>query len=993
MVLSFDLTTDIDHDTITNNHNLTTDINHSTITGAHNLTTDIDHDQLTNTHDLTTSIDHNTITNNHNLTTDIDHNTINNHEAGEHRVINDAGTLTTELWSASKIGTDLGGKSDTGHPHTASDVTDFDTEVGNHTDVDANTTARHAQSHDIASHSDTTATGTQLNTLVGGGETTLHSHAGGGDGDTIAADNEAITGLWNFMYSGAGGLTDYDITIGDVTTPDYGIVRIGNSIIGRTSYNVSSLDLDGAFIIRNVGSPATSNIEFAFAESSNSVRFAIPKSGAGNATYNPRSMLVAGPAPDDDTMVTVGYWQGQGIFDNLACDTGTDGADLGVQNDLEVEGDIFCDNLSESTTDAGITIDGLLIKDSGIPEASVTAHEGALTVTASQVSDFDTEVGNHTDVDANTTARHAHSNKTELDLVTDGDHDVISSGNPHSVTASDVSLGNLINELQVSSVVNTWTADYTDKAAPATGDFIVIEDSDDSYNKKRIQVGNLPSGGGGEINTASSAGSGVSLYYTKATYDLQFNAIKSENNILGIALDGGTHDIELTVDEGNITHDNLSGVAANEHIDWTSATDNIVTTGSIDTSAIDLNGNVDMTAPSMGQMRFTNKGAGPGLDNYLNVDCGEAFQWGTTLSAGGSGGNLLRLTGSMTSSNTGMLFGDQSTCKIVWYDPGGTSDACLDFRTKTNGGNDATGLVRIVNYSAIPTQGTETMVDPHLRVYGGTTSITDYIEFYHDQTDGHIKTAAGDINMTPTGGEVNITGGITVSTLGGDVVGTTESQTLTQKILTTPTIGDFTNAAHDHSNAIGGSVLDHADLTAGSGTDHSYIDQDVTSASTPTFTGTNFTGIPWTGVSKTSSKLSDLADVPAYTGNGGEFYRVNSGATAPETVSLDESLQIQIELTVSEEIQYVVPFDMSVTGWTMLLDASGSAAIDVWKDTYANHPPVDADSWVTPSVTTAAKNQATGLSLTCTKGECLIFHVDSVTTATLATLALTGVRT
>ena len=215
--------------------------------------------------------------------------------------------------------------------------------------------------------------------------------AGGGGLD--AATDEAITGLWNFKKSGLGGLTDYDISIGDCdVSPTYGIARLGDSIIGRTSYNVASLDLDGSFIIRNVGAPATSNIEFAFAESTNDVRFAIPKSGAGNATYNPRSMLIAGPAPADDAMVTVGYWQGQGIFDNLVCNTGLDGADLGVQNDLEVEGDIFTDSILESTTAAGVTIDGLLIKDSGIPEAAVTSHQAALSVTESQISNLGTAV-------------------------------------------------------------------------------------------------------------------------------------------------------------------------------------------------------------------------------------------------------------------------------------------------------------------------------------------------------------------------------------------------------------------------------------------------------------------------------------------------------------------------------------------------------------------------------------------------------------------------
>ena len=45
----------------------------------------------------------------------------------------------------------------------------------------------HAASHSIASHNDTTGTGAELNTLTGGGETALHSHAGGGP--TIATGN------------------------------------------------------------------------------------------------------------------------------------------------------------------------------------------------------------------------------------------------------------------------------------------------------------------------------------------------------------------------------------------------------------------------------------------------------------------------------------------------------------------------------------------------------------------------------------------------------------------------------------------------------------------------------------------------------------------------------------------------------------------------------------------------------------------------------------
>jgi len=238
-------------------------------------------------------------------------------------------------------------------------------------------------------------------TAVEGADHTINVTVASGAGDTQAAVDESITGLWNFKDSGAGGLTDYDITVGDTDgTPTYGLMRIGNATFGRTSFGTGNLDLDGSLILWNNGTPATSNIEFAFAESNNSVRFAIPKSGAGNGTYNPRSMIIAGPAPADDTMVTVGYWQTQSIFDNLVMDTGTDGADLGVQNDLEVEGDIFTDSIKGSTDNTDITITphgtGDVIVSSNIEAASFVssaadgAHYGeaintvAITATATE---------------------------------------------------------------------------------------------------------------------------------------------------------------------------------------------------------------------------------------------------------------------------------------------------------------------------------------------------------------------------------------------------------------------------------------------------------------------------------------------------------------------------------------------------------------------------------------------------------------------------------
>lgn len=169
-------------------------------------------------------------------------------------------------------------------------------------------------------------------------------------------DDLIVSGIIDVTGIADGGLASYDLKVGDTVTPDYGMVRIGDFIIGRTSYKAGSVDADGAVVFRNMGGPVTGKMEFIFSEAAgNSTRFAIPSSGVGNATYNARSMLLAGPAPVNTDMVTVGYWQtNNSIFDNLLCDTSGFGADLGVQWNLEVENDIFTDSIKESTTGAGV---------------------------------------------------------------------------------------------------------------------------------------------------------------------------------------------------------------------------------------------------------------------------------------------------------------------------------------------------------------------------------------------------------------------------------------------------------------------------------------------------------------------------------------------------------------------------------------------------------------------------------------------------------------
>ena len=72
------------------------------------------------------------------------------------------------------------------------------------------------------------------------------------------------------------------------------------------------------------------------------------------------------------------------------------------------------------------------------------------------------------------------------------------------------------------------------------------------------------------------------------------------------------------------------------------------------------------------------------------------------------------------------------------------------------------------------------------------------------------STTNSDLNLQATGsGKVNV-GAL------GPVVGETGSQTLTNKTLTQPVIGDFTNAGHNHSSAAQGGTIDAAAIGSGS---------------------------------------------------------------------------------------------------------------------------------------------------------------------------------
>lgn len=129
----------------------------------------------------------------------------------------------------------------------------------------------------------------------------------------------------------------------------------------------------------------------------------------------------------------------------------------------------------------------------------------------------------------------------------------------------------------------------------------------------------------------------------------------------------------------------------------------------------------------------------------------------------------------------------------------------------------------------------------------------------------------------------------------------------------------------------------------------------------------------------------------------------NQDVVANPIALLPASLEYFIDgggavLTAGIKGSIEVPFDCTIDRVTLLADQSGSVVVDIWKDTYANYPPLDADSITAsavPTITTDTDSQdgtLTGWTTSISAGDILYFNVDSATDITWVLVSLKVTR-
>lgn len=308
--------------------------------------------------------------------------------------------------------------------------------------------------------------------------------------------------------------------------------------------------------------------------------------------------------------------------------------------------------------------------------------------------------------------------------------------------------------------------------------------------------------------------------------------------------------------------------------------------------------NKTLTSPKIDQINDSNGNANLAIStvasavNYLNI-------------ANSSTGNSPGLNAVGSDTNIGIGFSPKGTGGlIIWEATGQTSASLGAYGTATNVAlnlvTQGTGTVQANGVDIATTTDTQTLTNKDL------TSGTNTFPTFNQNTTGSAATLTtgrtiqtnlastssatfnGSTNITPgvTGtlpvgnggtGATTLTGVVigngtsaftTVTAPSGAIVGTTDTQTLSGKTLTTPTIASFTNATHNHQNATGGGQLQASTALNATGTANSstYLRGDNTWASITA------------GDASTNTASSVDSEVALFSGTGGKTLKRATGS-------------------------------------------------------------------------------------------------------------------
>jgi hypothetical protein len=542
----------------------------------------------------------------------------------------------------------------------------------------------------------------------------------------------------------------------------------------------------------------------------------------------------------------------------------------------------------------------------------------------------------------------------------------------------------------------------TEELAPTSGDFLLVLEAGSNAMRK-VDIGNLPTGGGGENNTGANVGTGLGVFRDKTGVTLNFNS-----------LIGGTGiDITNTVD------------------DLTIAIDGTVTT----LTGTQTLTNKTLTLPIIGD--FTNA-----THDHENPAGGGNIAH-TAISDFDAGVQTNRLD-QMAIPTATVDFNNQTLSNLGT----GTISSLPQELVPTTGDfilvHEATSnAMRKVDIGNLPSSGGEANTGANVGTGVGVFRDKTGVTLNFNSLIGGTG-----IDVTDTTDDITIAIDSTVVTLTG-------TQILSNKTLTLPEINDLsadhqyvfvvselladrnvtlpalaandTFVFQDHTQVLQNKSID-ADLNTLSNIDNGDIKLSAgilfqkleplasanllvgSAGNVPTSVAiTGDVTISNTGVTSIASGVIVNADINTNAaidvtklaiGTAFQRIRTNAGATANEYFTESASVSFVLDgggsaISTGIKGHIEVPFDCEIVAARLFADQTGSIVVDINRDTFANYPPTGADSITgaaPPTISSSDKSEdttLTGWTTVLSQGDILQFEVDSAATITFATLSLT----
>lgn len=249
--------------------------------------------------------------------------------------------------------------------------------------------------------------------------------------------------------------------------------------------------------------------------------------------------------------------------DPIGTDNSTDVTLIGTPDYITISGQEITRNAIDLTADVtGVLPDANIANDitlTNITQVTDRSHTDLSDVGSNTHPQIDTHIANtsnpHTVTATQVGKDTAQWNADKIQGVTVDDTDIANG----KVLAYNSTSGNLEYE---SGAGGTTDADavhvnvaaeisgITEKVTPASADLLIIEDSADSNNKKKVQIGNLPSSGGGSgdvVGPASATDNALARFDTTTGKLIQNSKITADDNGYMTLGDGSSNSIGITL--------------------------------------------------------------------------------------------------------------------------------------------------------------------------------------------------------------------------------------------------------------------------------------------------------------------------------------------------------------------------------------------------------------------------------------------------------------